>query len=254
MNTHSIGSLTGSPINQLLGNNLKGLTPRAVAAKHFLNVQSKQEARADTFEQSFLRQIEANRAAHTRRASAQPSTAIPARSEVSTAGQTPTTVSPLPATPAGPAPAAAQAPPAVLDIPVAEPAVTPANIPQQEIPATPATAASESTRTADQMTRTELIDGVLRVFGGSFDADHADAVYDLDGNGHVDGKDLLIALNRPESVPTAEDAGDGPTPSVATIREGFGAKSGDAGFAASLDLNGDGIINGTDLLHFLNNA
>ena len=256
MNTHSIGSLTGSPINTLLGNNLKGLTPRAVAAKHFLNVQSKQEVRADTFEQSFLKQIEANRAAHSRRAAAQPPAPISARAGSNPAAPGPASVAALTAA-ASPAPAPtaqAQAEPAVATIPVAQPAVTPAEIPQQEIPAPETPAAAETRRTADQMTRAELIEGVLQVFGNTFDADHADAVYDLDGNGRVDGTDLLIALNRSEQAPAAEDPDAGPTPSVATIREAFGAKAGDAGYAATLDLNGDGIINGVDLLHFLNNA
>lgn len=258
MNTHSIGPLAGSPINTLLGNNLKGLTPRAVAAKHFLNVQVKQKVRADTFEQSFLKQIEANRAAHGRRAAAQTSAPIPARAETGarSASPTPTPIqAPIqaPAPTASPAGSASSTAGIAAEIPT-DPAVTPAAVPQQEIPAPETPAAAESRRTADQMTRTELIEGVLRVFGNTFDADHADAVYDLDGNGRVDGSDLLIALNRSEEAPAAEDPGAGPTPSVATIREAFGAKAGDAGYAATLDLNGDGTINGTDLLHFLNNA
>ncbi len=254
MNTHSIGPLAGSPINTLLGNNLKGLTPRAVAAKHFLNVQNKQEARADTFEQSFLKQIEANRAAHSRRAAAQTPAPIPARAETGARAVSPTpTPIQAPAPTPSPTDSASRVADTAAEIP-ADPAVTPAAVPQQEIPAPETPAAAEARRTADQMTRTELIEGVLRVFGNTLDADHADAVYDLDGNGRVDGTDLLIALNRSEQAPAAEEPGAGPTPSLATIREAFGAKAGDAGYAATLDLNGDGIINGTDLLHFLNNA
>lgn len=106
-------------------------------------------------------------------------------------------------------------------------------------------------KAADSMTREELLNGLLKAFGKTTSAGDANSVFDLSGDGRIDGADLARALNRP-ATPTSENGGNEPAASVRTIMHAFGAQTGDNLFSRSLDLNGDGVINGVDLARLLN--
>jgi len=136
----------------------------------------------------------------------------------------------------------------ILNAPdTAAPAVEPPAVEPSAVAPPPA-----ESRSADVMTRAELVDGVLKAFGRSVGANDINSVYDLSGDGVINGLDLAFALNRDATAPKVSESGNGPTPSVRTITEAYGARQGQAGYARTLDLNGDGVVNGGDISWLLN--
>jgi len=118
----------------------------------------------------------------------------------------------------------------------------------------PTPAQGPTPRSADAMTRAELVQGILRTFGRTVGAGDPDAVYDLSGDGRISGLDLSFALNRAARPAAPSEGADGPRPSIRAITEAYGARAGRPGYASTLDLNGDGVINGMDITRLLNGA
>jgi len=98
----------------------------------------------------------------------------------------------------------------------------------------------------------EQIDALKAAFGAKQGEDGYQAEYDIDGNGVIDLKDLLAKLSEVKQSSAATE----PEPTYTgadldALLAAFGSKSGDEGFDASADLDGDGVVGLPDLLAML---
>lgn len=107
------------------------------------------------------------------------------------------------------------------------------------------------------------VNAVQAALGSSVGERRYNSNYDFDGDGVVSGADLMVVVNNfgvspPPEAPPMEGAkpirGDVPftNDDVPAVKAAFGSTEGERHYNASYDLDGDGKIDGSDLIGVLN--
>lgn len=97
----------------------------------------------------------------------------------------------------------------------------------------------------------QILQGILKTFGAQIGKNDSNSIYDVNGDGLINGADLAQSLVNGGQQTGSTNSDAASTPGLKALLSAFGSVAGDSSFSRALDVTSDGQINGADLAQFL---